>query len=92
MISSIVNEDILGGSESELCFGGNGKDSCVGDGGGPLMCLVEGSYSLVGIVSYGNGCGWASYPGRYVNVHFYSDWIKNGPSYPFQRNRKQPQK
>jgi trypsin len=43
---------------------GGGKGACQGDDGGPL---VVGS-QLVGIVSWGVGCGLAEYPGVYSNV------------------------
>lgn len=46
-----------------------------GDSGGPLVCGNE----IVGIVSFGYECGRPQYPGIYVNVSYYHDWIvRNG--------------
>ncbi|XP_049788114.1 trypsin alpha-3-like isoform X2 [Schistocerca cancellata] len=57
-----------------ICAGvtGGGKDSCQGDSGGPL---VSGS-TQVGIVSFGEGCGLANYPGVYANVANLRSWIQ----------------
>jgi secreted trypsin-like serine protease len=50
-----------------LCAGGNGADTCQGDSGGPLEApLTGGGYRLVGITSWGLGCGQA--PGVYTRV------------------------
>jgi trypsin len=52
-----------------ICAGEAGKDSCKGDSGGPLTInRGSGFTELVGIVSFGNGCGRANYPGVYANV------------------------
>ncbi|XP_033229498.1 trypsin eta-like [Belonocnema kinseyi] len=47
-------------------------DSCQGDSGGPLSV----GNLLVGIVSYGNGCGKPYSPGVYAEVAYYRNWIK----------------
>lgn len=44
-----------------------------GDSGGPLIERSTGS--LVGIVSWGEGCGLADKPGVYTRVSAYADWI-----------------
>ncbi len=43
---------------------GGGKDSCQGDIGSPLVS----NNLLVGIVSWGVGCGKPGFPGVYSNV------------------------
>ena len=64
-------------SEAMLCAAAPGKDACRGDSGGPMV-LTWGKPRLVGIVSWGIGCGEEGKPGVYVrldNAH-YLDWIK----------------
>ncbi|XP_045582265.2 serine protease 30 isoform X2 [Procambarus clarkii] len=51
------------------------KDSCNGDSGGPLACNIDGSYTLMGVVSWGKNCGKARQPGVYSHIQYYLDWI-----------------
>ncbi|XP_076824953.1 plasminogen-like [Clavelina lepadiformis] len=59
-------------------FEDGGKDACQGDGGGPLVGVIdEGRYELVGIVSWGIGCARPMLPGVYTDVYYYKNWIKD---------------
>ena len=53
------------------------SDSCQGDSGGPLVTEdhVTGHWSLTGVVTGGEGCGYAQYPGLYINISQHIDWI-----------------
>ena len=54
-----------------------GKDSCQGDSGGPLMYNANNQWYLTGVVSFGEGCGSANYPGIYTRTSAYLNWILN---------------
>ncbi|CAG9574876.1 unnamed protein product [Danaus chrysippus] len=63
---------------SFMCAGGEGQDTCTGDGGSPLVCPVEyekDRYEQVGIVSWGIGCGEDGTPGVYADVSKMRAWI-----------------
>ncbi|XP_034450819.1 granzyme K-like [Hippoglossus hippoglossus] len=68
-IYQITSGMICAGSD-----GTNGADTCGGDSGGPLMC----SGGLVGVTSFGRGCGRIDKPGvySYLTVKQLS-WIKD---------------
>ncbi|KAM3966963.1 trypsin-1 [Aphomia sociella] len=59
-----------------ICAGRAGTDSCQGDSGGPLLIQNGGKFQIVGIVSWGVGCGRPGYPGVYTRVPRYLKWIK----------------
>lgn len=79
LVSESECKDLHGDAitEYELCAGGRkDKDACKGDSGGPLMWKKE-YQMLVGITSYGVGCGRQNYYGVYAKVPKYLDWIMN---------------
>lgn len=61
----------------QICAGGvDGKDSCKGDSGGPLMLIMNNRWHLVGIVSLGaKPCGKQGIPGVYTRFGEYLDWV-----------------
>ncbi|XP_046486980.1 uncharacterized protein [Neodiprion pinetum] len=62
---------------SFMCAGGEpSKDTCTGDGGGPLVCPTStGRYFQVGVVSWGIGCGSSTTPAVYASVPQHRQWI-----------------
>lgn len=53
-----------------------GEDSCNGDSGGPMTRSAGSTRRvLVGLVSWGRGCGQNGKPGIYTAVGGYRDWI-----------------
>ncbi|XP_049656085.1 transmembrane protease serine 4 [Accipiter gentilis] len=63
-------------TEKMLCAGlpQGGVDTCQGDSGGPLLYSSR-HWQVVGIVSWGQGCGTPSSPGVYTSVRAYLNWI-----------------
>ncbi|XP_031792393.1 vitamin K-dependent protein C isoform X1 [Piliocolobus tephrosceles] len=64
-------------SENMLCAGilGDRQDACEGDSGGPMVASFHGTWFLVGLVSWGEGCGLLHNYGVYTKVSRYLDWI-----------------
>ena len=58
-------------------FRDGGRDACQGDSGGPIVGHVDGVTTLVGIVSWGDGCARRLKYGIYTRVAAISDWVAN---------------
>jgi len=65
--------------DSFICAGGqDGKDTCKGDGGSPLVCPSKYdpyTYIQTGVVAWGIGCGEDNVPGVYASVSQAVCWI-----------------
>lgn len=60
----------------QMCVGSRDDvDACKGDSGGPLVWRRSGGAQLVGLVSFGPGCGLDDTPGVYTDVRHYAGWV-----------------
>ncbi|XP_078404860.1 plasma kallikrein-like [Cetorhinus maximus] len=50
-------------------------DTCKGDSGGPLACQHKGTWYLIGITSWGEGCAMEGKPGIYTRVSKFQTWV-----------------
>ncbi|XP_013144041.1 PREDICTED: serine protease snake-like [Papilio polytes] len=68
--------------DTQICYGDHdeSKDTCQGDSGGPLQLKnqkIKCMYTVVGVTSFGSGCGLIGQPGVYVKVTAYVPWIES---------------
>ncbi|XP_011497937.1 PREDICTED: transmembrane protease serine 6-like [Ceratosolen solmsi marchali] len=62
--------------EKMLCAYATDTDACQGDSGGPLIFQRDDEkYETIGIVSWGLGCAQRGFPGVYVKLTDYLNWI-----------------
>lgn len=64
-------------TEDMVCAALPGRDACAGDSGGPLVSGRGASGLLVGVVSWGTGCGLRRYPGVYSLTVHNRCWIES---------------
>ncbi|XP_068626038.1 trypsin-1-like [Battus philenor] len=67
---------------TQICYGDKkqSKDSCQGDSGGPLQLKsqrIRCMYTVVGVTSFGRGCGFIGQAGVYTRVSAYVPWIES---------------
>jgi len=71
--TQITNDMFLAGNT----INGKTVDACTGDSGGPCIKMIKNNWVLIGIVSWGSGCGNKNLPGVYTRVLSYQNWIRN---------------
>lgn len=77
MCEGIYNSAGYPFASNSICAGGGLRtsDTCQGDSGGPLLANGPSGRVLIGIVSWGIGCGMEEFPGVYTKVANYTSWI-----------------
>lgn len=63
---------------TQICAGGQNKDTCRGDSGGPLIAQYQGQLWLMGLTSFGaRECGQEEAVGVYTDVSAFKSWIES---------------
>ena len=57
-----------------------GVDACQGDSGGPATVTTADGPRLVGVISWGDGCGFANKYGVYTQVVNFASWVSENTS------------
>uniref|UniRef100_A0A8D2BQS0 Plasminogen activator n=1 Tax=Sus scrofa TaxID=9823 RepID=A0A8D2BQS0_PIG len=74
---TITNNMLCAGDTRSGGDNANLHDACQGDSGGPLVCMKGNHMTLVGVISWGLGCGQKDVPGVYTKVTNYLNWIRD---------------
>jgi len=62
--------------DGHICIKNGHSNACSGDSGGPLACLSDGEWSLVGATSFGIAdCRYLDYPSVYSKISYFHPWI-----------------
>uniref|UniRef100_A0A3Q3E9U4 Peptidase S1 domain-containing protein n=1 Tax=Hippocampus comes TaxID=109280 RepID=A0A3Q3E9U4_HIPCM len=66
-------------TDNMICAGflEGGKDTCLGDSGGPMVSQQDGIWIQSGIISFGFGCARPNNPGVHTRVSRYQSWINS---------------
>ncbi|XP_051925272.1 uncharacterized protein LOC127603210 [Hippocampus zosterae] len=66
-------------TDNMICAGflEGGKDTCLGDSGGPMVSEQDSIWIQSGIVSFGFGCARPNNPGVHTRVSRYQSWISS---------------
>jgi len=63
--------------DTKLCAGDGTRDTCNGDSGGAMLSNnIGGTYSVVGVTSFGVDCARPDFPGVYTRVDQYLPWVR----------------
>lgn len=51
-------------------------DACQGDSGGPVVCPRDGKWYMLGVISWGIGCGRKGRYGVYADLINLKHWVQ----------------
>jgi len=63
-------------NDGHICIKTGHSNACSGDSGGPLACVENGDWVLVGATSFGIAdCRYLDYPSVYAKIAYFHPWI-----------------
>ena len=81
MAAHVYGPEKLGSGMFCAGYLAGGVDTCQGDSGGGMVCEVRGRKAVMGLTSWGYGCGRPNRPGVYTKVADYLEWIGEKMTY-----------
>lgn len=79
LVDQDICAEVMGDVTDRMMCAGvieGGRDACLGDSGGPMMVRDDAGHdTLLGLVSWGVGCGEAEYYGIYTRIARFNAWI-----------------